>query len=207
MNILLRWVFSMSSIKKVVLTFVVIVVLAGICYGLYSQVIVPTAFEATEVEVDDLEKTDEFVTTFAKECDAGMRPDTDYPVSYSGKLPSDNPTDYKIAYCYFKGVNRSFLDNYNVLADFGDASKYKENIIFACNSDAASCMRLSRRDERGAKVILVLYTGNLSEAQIRELIQSVTFTVKAKGDFTGTRSQTISYKMCDKIEFVPVSEE
>ena len=197
----------MSSVKKVVLTIIVIVVLAGVGYGLYSQVIVPTTFEADSVEVNDFEKTDEFIATFAKECNEGTRANTDYPVSFDGKLPSDNPADYMIAYCYFEGINRSFLDNYNVVADFGDASKYKENILFACNSNAANCLRLSRHSKRGSNVILVLYKGSLSDAQIKELIQSVTLTVKAEGDYTGTRTQTISFNNCDKIEFCPVPEE
>ncbi len=197
----------MSSIKKVVFAVVVIVVLAGIGYGLYSQVIVPTVFEATEVEVNDLEETDEFVSTFAKECDEGTRVKTDYPVSYNGKLPSDNPADYKIAYLRFKGVNRSLLDNYNVVGALGNATKYKENIMFACTSDSAFSLRLSRRDNGGTYVILVLYTGNLSEEQIRELINGITLNVKSYGDFSGTRTRTLSYKNCNKIEFVPVPEE
>ncbi len=197
----------MSSIKKTVLTIIAIIVVIGIGCGLYFQVIVPTTFETTNVEVHDFSGTDLFVTTFAKECDAGTRDKTDYPVSYKGTLPSDDPTDYKIAYCHFKGENRSFLDNFNAVGALKDAAKYKENIMFACTSDAALCLRLSRHDDGSTYAILVLYTGNLSEEQIRELIEGITLTVKSEGDFLGTRTQTISYENCSDITFVPVSEE
>ena len=176
-------------------------------YVVYAQIIVPTTFEVTNVEIADMEETDEFVSTFAKECDEGTRVKTDYPVSYKGKLPSDNSTDYKIAYLRFNGVNRSILDNYNVVGALGNATKYKENIMFACTSDSAFSLRLSRRDNGGTYVILVLYTGNLSEEQIRELINGITLNVKSYGDFSGTRTRTLSYKNCNKIEFVPVPEE
>lgn len=197
----------MSSIKKAVYTIIAFIAVIGIGCGLCLQVIVPTSFKTTKVEVHDLPATDLFVTTFAKECDAGTRSETDYPVSYKGKLPSDNPTDYKIAYCYFKGVNRSFLDNFHAVGTLEDAAKYKENIMFACNSDGGSYLSLSRHNDGGSYAILVLYTGNLSEEQIRELIEGITLTVKSDGSFLGTRMQTISYIKCSDISFVPVSEE
>lgn len=193
--------------KKIVLIIIVMFFAVVTGYVVYAQIIVPTTFEVTNVEIADMEETDEFVSTFAKECDEGTRVKTDYPVSYNGKLPSDNSTDYKIAYLRFNGVNRSILDNYNVVGALGNATKYKENIMFACTSDSAFSLRLSRRDNGGTYVILVLYTGNLSEEQIRELINGITLNVKSYGDFSGTRTRTLSYKNCNKIEFVPVPEE
>lgn len=192
--------------KKIVLIIIVTFFAVVTGYVVYAQIIVPTTFEVTNVEIADMEETDEFVSTFAKECDEGTRVKTDYPVSYNGKLPSDNPTDYKIAYLRFNGVNRSLLDNYNVVGALGNAAKYKENIMFACTSDSAFSLRLSRHDNGGTYVILVLYTGNLSEEQIRELINGITLNVKSYGDFSGTRTRTLSYKNCNKIEFVPVPE-
>lgn len=185
--------------KKTILKLAVFIPLDVILIALIlTQVIFTIKTSPMNVDCmiwDEMESIEVTIESFR----AGTLDDYEHAWSFNGELPSDDPNDYADIYCRFKVKNTGYIDQYKIDATLKSAEKYSENILFVIDAGAASTPRVWRRDTTQACVILKVYIGNLDENQIQELVNGLTLSVKAHGDYLGTRHRTVSYKKCDDI--------
>lgn len=153
-----------------------------------------SAYDSIEAQAEDVDKgngSDDYL----------------HVVSYDGKLPSSNPDDYITVYLNFSAKNLSYIQDVAVSAYLEDIGKYKENVLFATDSDGILPMLLYNGYKGDGYIILDVYTGNLKDEQIEELIRSVTVKIVNDKEYMGSSEKVLSYENVDSIEIKHYEDE
>lgn len=177
------------------------VLLAAFAATIFSQVIFPIGTAPVSVQCTNWEATYTYLEKAAERYNAEELYDYEHACSFKGKLPSDNPEDYMDIYCSFSVKNSSFVERYSIDATLKNAAKYADHILFFSDARAAYTTPLFRRQAVQAYIVLTVYTGDLSDEQLSELVNGLTVTVKAYGHYFGARSKDVSFEKCGNIEF------
>ncbi len=185
----------MKKIKIVLLSLVAIVVIVAVC----TQIIFPVKVSASKVECVSWDATFEAIKAQAQQYNSGQLDDTIFAYSFNGELPSNNPDDYMNIYCYFDTVNISMIDKYSINATLKKSDSFTDNILFVSNANTTYLSGVDRNDTTSAYIILDVYIGNLDKEKIEQLVRGLDITVKAYGDYFGTREKVVSYKNCENI--------
>lgn len=184
--------------KKIKITLTALVAFA-VAIVLLTQVVFTIKVSPLKAECIAWDATFVSIENQAEQYNFGTLDDATLAYSFTGELPSRNPNDYMNIYCYFDTANLSFIDKYSINATLKNAEKYPENILFVSNANTTYLSSVDRRDSTNAYIILDVYIGTLDEEQIKELVEGLEITVKAYGDYFGTREKVISYKECKNI--------
>lgn len=177
------------------LSLVAIVVIVAVC----TQIIFPVKVSASKVECVSWDATFEAIKAQAQQYNSGQLDDTIFAYSFNGELPSNNPDDYMNIYCYFDTVNISMIDKYSINATLKKSDSFTDNILFVSNANTTYLSGVDRNDTTSAYIILDVYIGNLDKEKIEQLVRGLDITVKAYGDYFGTREKVVSYKNCENI--------
>ncbi len=177
------------------------VLLAAFAVAIFSQVIFPIATAPVDVQCTNWDATYTYLEKAAERYDTEELYDYEHACSFKGKLPSDNPWDYMDIYCSFSVKNSSFAERYSIDATLKNAENYADHILFFSDARAAYTTPLFSRQAVQAYIVLTVYSGDLSEEQLSELVNGLTVTVKANGHYFGARSKDVSFKKCENIEF------
>lgn len=165
----------------------------------FTQVIFTINVTPASVECVRWDATYTSVKATADRYNAGQLNDYEHAYSFTGELPSENPEDYITIYCYFDVENTGYIDQYVIDATLKKAKAHSENILFVSDAIAAYSVRVFRNSTKQANITLDVYIGNLTEAEITELVNGLSISVKAQGEYFGNRTRTISYAKCDNI--------
>ena len=187
-----------KNITVVVIAIICVLFIAALTAVILTQVIFTIKTSPTKVKCLNSDATYTIEYT-AERYLSGTMSDYEHAWAFDGELPSKDPADYIDIYLMFDVENTCYVDQYTVDATLKSAAKYSENILFVTDAGAVVTPHVWRRQTTQAYVLLEVYIGNLNEDQIRELVSGITLSVKAQGDYFGTRNRTVSFKECDNI--------
>ena len=120
--------------------------------------------------------------------------DFTYWITEPDTLPSDNPMDYMGLYINYRVTNYSVLQAYQIDADLAKAESYRDHILTVSPTADLFGGYVFRFDKSQEYIVVTLYTGDLSEDQIRELIDGLTISVDCYGDLYGSKHTELSLK-------------
>ncbi len=184
--------------KRIISLVLALIGIVGAAIAL-NQIVFPVRIAPSSVKCSTHSEEIYFLEGIANRYHSEELTDDEHAISFTGTLPSTNPSDYTAIRCDFDIKNHSFVEQYSVNATLRNAEKYKDNILFSVDANGVMTVPVWRRSDSSASILIEIYSGNLSEAQIQELVNGLEVEVKAYGWYFGTRSKIISYASCEAI--------
>ncbi len=185
--------------KKKIIFIISIVIFVAFVLVMTNQVLFVADVSTKSVKCSSWDATYNGIVTLADKYTNDKLEDDEHAYSFNGELPSNNPEDYMSFDCSFEVDNNSIFDDFAINATLAGTEKYKENILFVSDANSAMIHNANKMDKTTAWIVLYVYTGNLTDEQIRELANNLSVTVKLYGKYLGTRTKTISFEKCDNI--------
>lgn len=105
-------------------------------------------------------------------------------------LPSKDDKDYMTVYYNFDVKNISFLQSFSVSADVADTEN-KKNLLYVMPSDTILPVHVNRFERKSGTMDINIYTGDMSDKEIKSLIQNISLKIIFKGNLFGKKSLII----------------
>lgn len=183
---------KIKIISGIILAIIVVITI-------YTQLYAPVVVEIESIKCVSWDATYITLEALADAYSTGeYDKTTTFIHSFNGKLPSENPNDYMDIYCKIKVKNRNIIDDFSVDAAVSELGKNSENVLFSFPASCITKPLVFKSSENTITFILDIYIGNMTESEIKELVQGMKAKFVYSGKYLGKREKIISFKNCEK---------
>ncbi|MFP3155710.1 hypothetical protein LQZ18_15030 [Lachnospiraceae bacterium ZAX-1] len=114
--------------------------------------------------------------------------------AFNGTLPSDKPEDYMDIYCSFEVINRSLFDQVYVDALISKLGEHAGNVLWSDSAGSGFGTYLHRLSKDSITFRLAIYIGDMTDDNIKEMVQTMKASALCEGKYLGTREKEIGFK-------------